>query len=106
MFSVVAQKVQTVLLKHLAPLIAESVFASALQETAYRPERLGYNDLAILLPKLERKIRLFVPAAGQAQALSDLRALVVSHAPTTRVIDVRTETDISVARVQAKGLCE
>src|SRR5262245_2825526 len=89
-----SRQVKAVLLRHLAPLIADSVFSSALEETAHRAERLSEGDLPLVLPKLERKVRLFVTGASQAMALADLRGLLVTRVPASRVVDINIESDI------------
>ena len=107
MDSGVAQKVRNLLSQHLPPLIADSIVASGLRDLAKTGESLTEHDLPLLITKLERKIRLFANQESHARVLSALRALVVAHAATTTyVIVLKTEADVSLARVRAKALGE
>jgi serine/threonine-protein kinase RsbT len=95
------------LARYLSAVHAGSLLGRALEETRTSPRELSLRDMPAILPRLERVVRLFVAQERQAQALAELYALSDQPQigpPTT--LEVRTEADISRARLEAKALCD
>ncbi len=88
---------------------AEGTLLRAIREAGLKAEDLSMNDMPQLLPMLERRVRLYVDPVRHARLWSDLMALVGGAERTSRrarTVHIRTEADISDARMMAKAICE
>jgi serine/threonine-protein kinase RsbT len=95
------------LARYLSAVHAGSLLSRALEETRTSPRDLSLRDMPAVLARLDRVVRLFVAPDRQTQALAELHALSDQPAlggPTT--LEVRAESDISRARLEAKALCD
>jgi len=103
----VQSRVLEVLGRHLSTINAQNVLARAVRDTRLVAASLGPDDVRRLSPALERGLRLFLPTGSVAQVVAELqRAFAPPAPPTPRQIAIRTEADISEARMAARALCE
>src|SRR5262249_33219120 len=64
-------------------------------------------DVRRVLPAIERGLRLFLPVAKVEEVVAELnRVFVPPEPPKAQQFVIRTEADISDARLSARGLCE
>ena len=100
-------RVVAVLGKHLSAINAQNVLARALRETRVTGATMTVDDVRRLQPALERGLRLFLPLGTVADVLLELsRAFAPAEPPRTQDIQIRTEDDISEARLAARTICE
>lgn len=100
--------VSSILGRYLSELNAEGILSRALRETSLRRDQLALSDVASLLPRLERGIRLFLDPGQQHRLRAELEQLAREHAvklPAAQTIPVEQESDISVARLTLRAVC-
>lgn len=103
----VHEQVLTVLGRRLSSINAGNVVARALRDARITPGSLTADDVRRLQPVLERGLRLFLPISTVAEVLADLaRALAPAEPLVARLIAIRTEPDISEARLAARVMCD
>lgn len=100
--------VARILGRYLSELNAEGILSRALREASVRRDQLALSDVATLVPKLERGIRLFLDPRQQHLLRADLDQLARAHrrkVPDSQAIAINTEPDISTARLTARATC-
>ena len=86
---------------------ARSLVARALQERGLSEHSLTRQDLAKCSPAIRRGIELFVSSRLQSEALDRFKEFFRSRSGSEASrIDLQKESDISVARAEARRLCE
>ncbi len=102
------EQLTRVLGRYLSPIIAQGVINSALRDLEILPRKLTEADLARVVPRLDNGIRLFIDGSRQIAIRGELDALLGAprSSPATHTIDIRTEPDISTARLRARALCD
>jgi serine/threonine-protein kinase RsbT len=101
------ERVVAVLGKHLSAINAQNVLARALRETRVTGATMTLDDVRRLQPALERGLRLFLPLGTVADVLVELsRAFAPTEPPRSQDITIRSENDISEARLAARAICE
>ncbi len=100
------QQLIAVLTRYMSGVNAHSVVGRAVRHSLLNPEQLSVRDLEAMMPTLDRGIRLFVEPSRQAQLWSELEALGGRKGSSSQTVNIRTEQDISQARVLAKAMCE
>lgn len=101
--------IQVILERHVSPLIARSIVDRALRHHNLTRERFGVGDAHKIRPLLEQGLRLFAAEGDRDRALRELAAVVPEGGrglAGPRRIRVATESDISLARSEARQLCE
>jgi len=105
--SPVYQRLNQIVSRYLSGVNAQSVLGRALRESGLDQERLRTSDLSILLPKLDRGIRLFLVPSQQLELWTELTELAEAPPPSSRHrVPIRSEQDVSHARVLARSVCE
>ena len=100
-------KALAVLGRHLSSINAQNVLARAGRDTRIVAATLTPADVRRMQPAIERSLRLFLPAATVAELIGELeRAFVPAEPPRAQLIPIRTEADVSDARIAARSLCE
>jgi serine/threonine-protein kinase RsbT len=99
--------VQGVLGRYLSSINSQNVLARALREARLVGATISSDDVRRLLPSLEKSLRLFLPVSKVSDVVADLqRAFVPAEPPSAQRLAVRTENDISEARIAARALAE
>ena len=101
------QRIMEVLLRYLSPSNAEGTLLRSISEAGLKSETLTLNDVPVLLPVLDRRIRLYLDPLRHARVSAEL-ATIGAQLPQrrTRTVVVKIELDISEARRVAKEVCE
>jgi serine/threonine-protein kinase RsbT len=101
-------EVREILERYVSPMIARSMLERSLRERNLTPDRVRRSDLYKIVPLLRRGIALFVSDGERATALRELDDLGAELRPSTNpcLVSVTSENDISVARSEARRLCE
>lgn len=96
-----------VLLRYLSAMNAEGTLLRSIREAGLDPATFGFPDVPAVLPKLERRVRLYVDPVRHTRLSAELAA-VGGDRPSrrSRTVAVKTEGDISDARMMAKAICE
>jgi serine/threonine-protein kinase RsbT len=103
----VRDRLLAVLNRHLSSINAENVLARALRDSRLVTGTLTTGEVQRILPAIERGLRLFLPASAVSDVLAELaRAFAPTEPPGPRHVPIRTEADISEARVAARVLCD
>src|SRR5262245_3780183 len=97
-----------ILSRYLSPLNAQGSLTRAAQDAGLILETIATKDVAKLMPRLERRVRIFLDQEQLEHLIADLQSM---HAVTpirkkTKTIEVRAEVDISRLRFAAKALCD
>jgi serine/threonine-protein kinase RsbT len=100
------QQLIAVLTRYMSGVNAHGVVGRAVRHSLLDQEQLSSRDLEAMMPTLDRGIRLFVEASRQPQLLAEIEALGGRKGLTTQSVNIRTEQDISQARVMARTMCE
>ncbi|APR80981.1 anti-sigma B factor RsbT [Minicystis rosea] len=102
-----SQRIMEVLLRYLSPSNAEGTLLRSISEAGLKSETLTLNDVPLLLPVLDRRIRLYLDPLRHARVSAEL-ATIGAQLPQrrTRTVVVKIELDISEARRVAKEVCE
>ena len=100
------QQLITILTRYMSGVNAHSVVGRAVRHAVLSPEQLSPRDIDTLMPTLDRGIRLFVEPTRQTQLLSEIEALCGRKETPSHTVSIRSEQDISQARVLAKAMCE
>lgn len=101
------RQILQVLLGHLSAMNAEGLLLRAIREAGLAPESVGLGDLPELVPSIERRARLYIDATRLARLREELVTLGGVQPPRrARSVPVRTENDISEARMTAKAVCD
>ncbi len=103
----VQKQIMEVLLRYLSEMNAEGTLVRTIRETGLDPEHITFSDIPRILPRLERRARLYLDPVRYARLSSDL-ALIGGDRPSrrSRTVAVQKESDISDARMMAKAICE
>jgi serine/threonine-protein kinase RsbT len=106
----------SILSRYMSGVNAHSVVGRAVRHAVLNPEQLSPRDIETLMPTLDRGIRLFVEPNRQAELLAEIEALAgrmppssggaARKPPASHTVSIRSEPDISHARVLAKAMCE
>jgi serine/threonine-protein kinase RsbT len=104
-----------VLERHLSALNARSMLRHVLKTAGLTEDSVGDGDLDGLVPAVERAAKLFMTDdVRRRQMTTDLWALARGGrgeastrpvAPSTRSLPVRSEDDVSLARLAARTMC-
>jgi serine/threonine-protein kinase RsbT len=100
------ERLQSVVEKHLSPIMARGALERALRAIERTPETCSVPDIPALLSRLEMPLRLLMGEAEFKRAWPQLQALAPHETPTVIVVPVRYEVDIGEARLMARRLCE
>jgi serine/threonine-protein kinase RsbT len=100
------QQLVAILSRYMSGVNAHSVLGRAVRQVDLNPESLQPRDIETLKPTLDRGIRLFVDPARQVQLLGEIDALSGRKGSASHTVTIRSEPDISHARVLAKAMCE
>jgi len=96
-----------VLARYMSGINAHSVVGRSVRQASLDEDRLSARDIPVLMATLDRGLRRFVEPDRQAMVLQELDALAGPHAePSTVTVVIRSEPDISQARVIVKQMCE
>lgn len=95
-----------ILIRYMSAVNAHSLLGKAVRDAALNPDHLQPSDIRLLLPKLEQGIRLFVEPMRQQQLRTEIEALTGRRESASHTVNIRSEQDISQARVLAKAMCE
>jgi len=106
MSSTLYNQLIAILTRYMSGVNAHSILGNAVRQALLSPEHLHPRDIATLLPRLERGIRLFVELPRQQQLWSEVEALGGRRETPSHTVNIRSEPDISQARVLAKAMCE
>ena len=101
------QRLMEVLLRYLSPTNAEGALLRSVNEAALKVETLSLNDVPVLLPVLDRRIRIYLDPLRHARVSAEL-ATIGAERPQrrARTVVVKIELDISEARRVAKEVSE
>jgi serine/threonine-protein kinase RsbT len=101
------QRVMEVLLRYLSATNAEGALLRSIGEAGLKSESLALTDLPVLLPVLDRRIRLYLDPVRHARVSAEL-ATIGAQLPQrrSRTVVVKIELDISEARRVAKEVTE
>jgi serine/threonine-protein kinase RsbT len=96
-----------VLLRYLSPTNAEGALLRSINEAGLKVDTLSLNDMPVLLPTLDRRIRIYLDPLRHARVSAEL-ATIGAERPQrrSRTVVVKIELDISEARRIAKEVCE
>lgn len=100
------QQLIAILTRYMSGVNAHSVLGRAVRHSLLNPEQLSPRDLPTLMSTLDRGIRLFVDPAKQPSVLAEIEALGGHRETPSHTVNIRSEQDISQARVLAKAMCE
>lgn len=100
------QQLIAVLTRYMSGVNAHGVVGRAVRHSLLDQENLSPRDLEAMMPTLDRGIRLFVEPTRQSQLLAEIAALGGRKATVANSVSIRTEQDISQARVMARTMCE
>jgi len=101
------EAITSILERYMSRVNARGLVARALQERGLSEHSLTREDLVKCSPALRRGIELFVSARLQAEALERFKEFFRARsAPASCRVEVKKESDISVARSEARRLCE
>jgi serine/threonine-protein kinase RsbT len=101
------EQILRVLLGYLSAMNAEGLLLRALREVDLAPERFHLDDLPDLVPSIERRARLYVDPSRLSRLRAEIAALSADRpSRRSRLMPIRQESDISTARIAAKGVCE
>jgi len=105
--SAAQDRMVAVLGKYLSAINAQNVLSRALRDARLTGATLTVDDARRLQQPLERGLRLFLPLGTVAEILVELsRAFAPTEPPKVQLLEIRTENDISEARVAARLVCE
>jgi serine/threonine-protein kinase RsbT len=100
------RQVYAVLLRYLPSALTDSQLQRALAACGLTAASYHHAYIEDLISKLESGIRLFVEPKHHAELLRELRAVVSQKvAPRTDSVALRTERDVSHARLLMKRIC-
>src|SRR5512140_3647372 len=101
------QRPMEVLFRYLSPSNAEGTLSRCLQEAGIKPESFTLDDLPLVLPAIDRRLRLYLDPSRHAKVSQEL-ATFGAERPLrrSRAVTVKIELDISEARKVAKDVCE
>lgn len=100
--------VAAILSRYLSELNAEGILVRALREASLPRDEFVHSDISVLIPKLERGIRLFLDPQSQHRVRAELEELADGHSrelPPPCTVAVECEADISTVRLSARALC-
>jgi serine/threonine-protein kinase RsbT len=103
----VRNQILEVLQRYLSEMNAQGTLDRALRESKIEENNLAFTDIPQLLPRLERRARLYLDPVRHTRLSAEL-ALIGSDRPSrkSRTINVAKESDISDARLMARAICE
>lgn len=101
------QRIMEVLLRYLSPTNAEGALVRSINEAGLKSDTLTLAELPLLLPVLDRRVRLYLDPLRHARVSAEL-ATIGAQLPQrrSRTVVVKIELDISEARRVAKEVCE
>lgn len=100
------REIAAVLERYLSKVNAGSILGRALRDINLTPDRVSARDLPRVLIKLESGIRLFLGPGMQEQLRRELHAISGYREVTAQTVAIRTERDVSHARILAMTLCD
>jgi serine/threonine-protein kinase RsbT len=100
------RQIYGVLLRYLPSTLAEGQLQRALAAAGLTPAAYHHAYIEDVISKLESGIRLFVETKHHTDLLRELREVVNQKlAPRTDRVGLRTERDVSHARLLVKRIC-
>jgi serine/threonine-protein kinase RsbT len=101
------EAITSILERYMSRVNARGLVARALQERGLFEHSLTREDLVKCSPGLRRGIELFVSPRFQPEALERFKEFFRARStPASCRIEVQKESDISIARSEARRLCE
>jgi serine/threonine-protein kinase RsbT len=100
------REIAAVLERYLSKVNAGSILGRALRDINLTPDRVSARDLPRVLVKLESGIRLFLGPGMQEQLRRELHAISGFREVTPQTVTIKTERDVSHARILAMTLCD
>src|SRR6185436_2721472 len=101
------EAITSILERYISRVNARGLVARALQERGLSEHTLTREDLVKCSPALRRGIELFVSPRLQAEALDRFKEFFRSRSDSSSCrIELKKEMDISMARSEARRLCE
>lgn len=101
------QQILRVLLGYLSSMNAEGLLIRAIREAQIEPDQLTLDDVADLVPSIERRARLYVDPGRLSRLKTEISALGADRpSRRSRIMPIRHEEDISTARIAAKSIAE
>ena len=100
------REIVVILERYLSKVNAGSILGRALRENNIAPDRMSPRDLPKVLAKLESGIRLFLGPPMQEQLRRELHAISGYRETPPQSVPIRTERDVSHARILAMTMCD
>lgn len=100
------REIAAVLERYLSKVNAGSILGRALRDINLTPDKVSARDLPRVLVKLESGIRLFLGPGMQEQLRRELHAISGFREVTPQTVTIKTERDVSHARILAMTLCD
>jgi serine/threonine-protein kinase RsbT len=105
--TVTYQNILAVLTRYLSRVNAQLALERALARVDLTPMAVQEHHVATVIPQLERTLNLFVERARMPQLINELRQQNDARLRLEpSVIDITSEADLSLARVQARQMCQ
>lgn len=114
MFVSFYDQINEVMRRYLSPVNAHAILRQVVSDCRKTPTALTRADLAVLVPKLDRAVSLFLEPTQRSALKKDVELLGGASASgpdsaaaksRARTVRIKTEADISEARAVAKLLC-
>jgi serine/threonine-protein kinase RsbT len=99
------QRVIAALSRYVSSNTATGIVRGAARECGLDPDRFAEGDVNRLIEQLEMSSRFFLTDVHRAELSTELRTMSVQGGARTRVFAIRTELDVSKARLGARQLC-
>ena len=100
------QQLIALLTRYMSGVNAHTVVGRAVRAQNIDPAKFGLRDLDGITPMLDQGIRLFVEGGRQPRLRAEIEVLAGRKTATSHSVSIRTEQDISQARVMARTMCE
>jgi serine/threonine-protein kinase RsbT len=100
------QQLIALLTRYMSGVNAHTVVGRAVRAQGIDPAKFSLRDLDAIMPMRDQGIRLFVEASRHPRLRAEIEVLSGRKAATSHSVAIRTEQDISQARVMARTMCE
>lgn len=100
------ERLFSVLTRYVSPITARGMIQRAVREAEARSGRIESRDIPRLIEQFVAGTRLFVDAGKRADVEAELRKLLDAPQVSAQSFAVRTERDVSTARLAARAICE
>jgi serine/threonine-protein kinase RsbT len=101
-----------VVCRYLSPVSAHAILKQVVSECGRTPQTFGVADLGVAASKLERAAMLFLDVSKRRSLRTEIDGLAGQAAlgaappvPKARSVEIRTERDITDARLLARQIC-